>query len=492
MHEIITDELCLIADLVKKDKRFSAVKKRPVCFLYDGNPFEQYLFSALITARKDTNVTCTFIGNEISAFEANKNPQYQSRILDHDNLTAASFEENTVIFAVINCLDSRYSDENKRSEYLEKLRKVITVCKNAEILCAAVVPSPSFGELTVTGLAEREYDCLIDNSDCDYALQLYRDIAALCRTGVRDLGKKIRLLRICNIFGPGIEMLDFFSINEAVNQAVHTGKISVFPDDDRHIYSCTYIRQAIKAVLFAAFCGKNGNEYNAASCELSVKDIKLFIYEAMKTKTELNVSLTKNSGFIYHTFNCLRLNHMGLEKTTNLNEAFYRTAAVLLNESYDMSRMLTGYYGHLDILRDKEKQMLELVEKICSENGINYFLAGGSLLGAIRHGDMVPWDDDLDIGMLRDDYIKFRKIAPSLMGSELVYTSNSLNKNNHYYFDKLRIKNTWLSTNYSSLYKINDGVFLDIIVYDRTSNNKSVQKLHLVAVRLLRRCINLK
>ncbi len=58
---------------------------------------------------------------------------------------------------------------------------------------------------------------------------------------------------------------------------------------------------------------------------------------------------------------------------------------------------------------------LKMIAEICDQLSLNYFLIGGSLLGAIRHKGFIPWDDDMDIGMVRQDYEQFQKYAPRLL-----------------------------------------------------------------------------
>ena len=64
-------------------------------------------------------------------------------------------------------------------------------------------------------------------------------------------------------------------------------------------------------------------------------------------------------------------------------------------------------------LRALQIRMLEIlicIDQICQEHDIPYWLGSGTLLGAVRHGGFIPWDDDIDIELLRADYLKLIKI----------------------------------------------------------------------------------
>lgn len=69
----------------------------------------------------------------------------------------------------------------------------------------------------------------------------------------------------------------------------------------------------------------------------------------------------------------------------------------------------------LQRLQAIERDIVAVIDKICRENDIEYFIDGGTCLGAVRHGGFIPWDDDVDLGMPKADYDRFCAIAPELL-----------------------------------------------------------------------------
>lgn len=118
-----------------------------------------------------------------------------------------------------------------------------------------------------------------------------------------------------------------------------------------------------------------------------------------------------------------------------------------------------------------ELQKIELdlflcFDSICKNLNLKYFLVAGSALGAVRHGGFIPWDDDLDVGMYREDYDRFMESAPSLLPTGIFLQNYKTDPQYPYVFAKLRNSNTTFVEKLLSNFSINHGVYIDIFPLD--------------------------
>jgi len=120
----------------------------------------------------------------------------------------------------------------------------------------------------------------------------------------------------------------------------------------------------------------------------------------------------------------------------------------------------------LDKLHDEQIKILDDIKRICDKNNIQYFLMYGTLLGAIRHKDFIPWDDDIDIAMPREDYEKFIKIANNELNKP--YILDNITTNKKYYLPFIKIRNSKTIFNEKNLknYNGNKGIYVDIFPLD--------------------------
>lgn len=130
--------------------------------------------------------------------------------------------------------------------------------------------------------------------------------------------------------------------------------------------------------------------------------------------------------------------------------------------------------------------LLELKE-ICEKNNINYFLIGGTLLGAVRHKGFIPWDDDIDVGMMRSDYEKFRKVCDSELSDDYKLYDWNIDKSSPLAFMKLKIKGTKLIEDIAINSQVNNEIFIDIFPYDMCPSGKLKKKIHATKILLYKK-----
>lgn len=134
------------------------------------------------------------------------------------------------------------------------------------------------------------------------------------------------------------------------------------------------------------------------------------------------------------------------------------------------------------LLRKVQLTQLEIlreVERVCRENDIQWFLCCGTLLGAVRHQGFIPWDDDLDIGMLRADYEKFCRLAPEKMDPRFCVQNWYTEPEYPLPFGKVRMRNTVYEEAKSRTFREN-GFYIDVFPFDNAPEDPADQAAHAV------------
>ena len=139
-------------------------------------------------------------------------------------------------------------------------------------------------------------------------------------------------------------------------------------------------------------------------------------------------------------------------------------------------------------LKEHQAVLLELLkefDRVCKKHDIKYMLFAGSALGAVRHKGFIPWDDDLDVVMLRDQYKKFIQVAPKEV-FEKYYVQSEFSKHWPLHFSKLRKNNTTCLEKYHPKDPlIHQGIYIDIFPCDNASDNAFLRRIQYFASRVV-------
>lgn len=129
-------------------------------------------------------------------------------------------------------------------------------------------------------------------------------------------------------------------------------------------------------------------------------------------------------------------------------------------------------------LQDVLVEMMQDIHNVCIKRKIGYALVGGSCLGAVRHQGFIPWDDDIDISMLREDWEKFRSCFDEELGEKYVMEAPQYgNKDCKTTWAKVYKKKTVLQEIMDVDTPYEQGIFIDIFFYENVSNNKIIRKI---------------
>lgn len=145
----------------------------------------------------------------------------------------------------------------------------------------------------------------------------------------------------------------------------------------------------------------------------------------------------------------------------------------------------------LDKLHEKLLEITKEVIEICDKEKIKYYMIGGTFLGAVRHNGFIPWDDDIDLAMIRRDYERFLKIIEEKLPDNLKLLHYKNNKSIQNHFLKIIDKDNYVIEEVGENKFVENNMFIDIFPLDSIPDNKlqriifeMITKLKLFKVRL--------
>ncbi len=125
-----------------------------------------------------------------------------------------------------------------------------------------------------------------------------------------------------------------------------------------------------------------------------------------------------------------------------------------------------------EIVREKQVYILDSVAEICEKHKLTYWLDGGTLLGAVRHKGFIPWDDDIDIGLMRNDYEKLITILTDELPNDLAIQSRQTDSKYKFPFVKIRDRYSQVEDGFKY-----NGIFIDIFPFDLMPQSALLKKI---------------
>lgn len=143
--------------------------------------------------------------------------------------------------------------------------------------------------------------------------------------------------------------------------------------------------------------------------------------------------------------------------------------------------------GKISDIQKIELIILKEVVNICQKHKIEYFIIDGTLLGAVRHRGFIPWDDDIDIGMTKENYIKFVEISGKELRAPFYLQTIEDSSGYSLPFAKVRMENTHVKEIFSENVDAGDGIWIDIFIYDRVKKSVAMNRSIGLILRLAAR-----
>ncbi len=136
-------------------------------------------------------------------------------------------------------------------------------------------------------------------------------------------------------------------------------------------------------------------------------------------------------------------------------------------------------------LQKKELTILEIFQKVCQKYDLRFYITAGTLLGAVRHKGFIPWDDDIDVAMPREDYDKLRHIYKTELPQDYYWQDSYTEENFPYFYAKIRKHGTQVEEPGMENFHMRSGISIDIFPLDICPDKDLIARFFFRIITLL-------
>jgi lipopolysaccharide cholinephosphotransferase len=332
-------------------------------------------------------------------------------------------------------------------------------------------------------IAEYETGAINPIEESSFIAEVLQTCEMLCSCYAKQYEFEFVILRTGVIYGPEVR----FSNNplyNLINLILNEDNISI--DVTKEKFTYVYISDVILTIIWSLIRLPVDTSYNLTGYTATLPEIINVISNNFPGLAKVSLNYGKDINAYGTSLDGSKIRRYGMKPSIGFSDGL---VLVLKSRLYPNELFLFDdtYKGKLDIIHEILLAYLLDIDRICKKHNIKYFLAGGTLLGAVRHHGFIPWDDDADVMMLREDYDKFLQIVQDELAGNQFLQIPATEKSNHCVFTKIRLNNTIFATKFTSNFmQMHNGIFVDILAHDQTSNRKIIQKIHLRLTRIFR------
>ena len=238
---------------------------------------------------------------------------------------------------------------------------------------------------------------------------ILQSLESLCICYSKQNNFNYTILRTAIAYGACIDFNGNF-LNKFIKDANEKESVNL----DNRQFSFIYISDILTAIFYALKKCPTNKIYNIDGLKSTVSSTEILTLLLNNNLVKADINIINNNHKCFEPYdlsiNSLKIRHYKWRPKVCLEDGLILLVKSIYNKN-EIFIFDNTYHGKLKTVHEILLAYILEVDRICKKHNIKYFLAGGTLLGAIRHNGFIPWDDDADVMMLREDYDKFLKVA---------------------------------------------------------------------------------